>query len=139
MGRRLYSRQSNGRFRRTEETALTRSGGHATIGVASLLMIRARLDDERQVRYIVAGPCGAVEYHALAADGDPLGIEFHSPRPWYTAEEPQRCDILEGSCYPTGSSLDADACHRDYKEAAGDEEVIWRWLERRCREWAEEG
>jgi hypothetical protein len=61
-------------------------------------MIRDRRDDGRQVRYIVAGPCGAVEYHALLG-GDPLGIEYHSPRPWYTAEEPQRCDILEGPCY----------------------------------------
>jgi hypothetical protein len=105
----------------------------------AIRMIRARRDTDSQVRYVVAGPCGAVEYHALKADSDPLGIEFHSPRPWSGGDEAGRCDILEVPCYPMGSSLEGDACHRDYLESGGDEEVIWRWLERRCREWAEEG
>lgn len=107
--------------------------------MTAVRMIRARRDRGNQVRYVVAGPSGAVEYHALAANGDPLGIEFHSPKPWYTADEPQRCDILEGPCYPFGSSLDGDALNRDFEESGGDEEVIWQWLERRCRDWAEEG
>jgi hypothetical protein len=101
-------------------------------------MIRDRRDDGRQVRYIVAGPCGAVEYHALLG-GDPLGIEYHSPRPWYTAEDPQRCDILEGPCYPSGSSTGAVTLGREHEAAGGDDEVIWRALEALVRAWAQEG
>ena len=82
---------------------------------------------------------GAIEYHALARNGDPLGIEHHSPRPLYDGSTPaSRCDILEGPCYPDGTSLGADRLHREWEAAGRDDEVIWRELEIRYAHMARE-
>jgi hypothetical protein len=103
----------------------------------TIRMIRDRRDNDGQIRYVVAGPCGAVEYHALRSGG-PLGIEYHSPRPLHDEDqEPSRCDILEGPCYPGGTSTGASVLHREFEAAGGDDEVIWRELEARCRAWAQ--
>jgi hypothetical protein len=98
-------------------------------------IVRTRRDGGGRVRWILAGARGAVEYHALTLRGVPNGIEYHSPRPEYTADEPVRCDILEGPCYPTGTSLGAVSVHRAYEAAGWDEAVIWRELERRYQAW----
>jgi hypothetical protein len=100
--------------------------------------VRVHRDDDHKIRMIVAGEYGAVEYHLLAEDGDPLGIEYHSPRPRYEGDEPQRCDILEGFCYPEGTSAGAVDLCREYQRSGGDEEVIWRELETLYARWAEE-
>lgn len=94
--------------------------------------------DDRQIRYIVAGEHGAIEYHALSRNGDPLGIEHHSPRPKYDGDEPCRCDILEGPCYPDGTSEGAVRLRREFEAAGRDDEVIWRELESRYAEMAGE-
>jgi hypothetical protein len=99
---------------------------------------RVRRDDDRQWRYIAAGAAGAIEYHALRWNGDPLGIEHHSPRPLHDGDEPDRCDILEGSCYPDGTSLGARDLHRKWLDAGCDDEVIWAELETRYAEMARE-
>lgn len=84
-------------------------------------------------RYIVGGRAGAIEYHAMP--GQALGIEHHSPRPLHGAEEPSRdCDILEGPCYPDGSSMGAARLYARWLESGEDDEVIWRELETRYAE-----
>ena len=98
----------------------------------SAITRRVRRDDSRARRWIVAGPAGAIEYHELP-DGFPLGIEHHSPRPLYEGMEPCRCAILEGPCYPDGTSLGAETLRSRYLAAGCDEEVIWRELESRYR------
>ena len=101
--------------------------------------VRVRRDSDRQIRYAVAGMNEAIEYHALARNGDPLGIEHHSPRPLYDGSTPaSRCDILEGPCYPDGTSLGADRLHREWEAAGRDDEVIWRELEIRYAHMARE-
>ena len=99
---------------------------------------RARRDNDREWRYIVAGAAGAVEYHVLRHGSDPLGIERHSRRPLHEGDEPDRCDILEGPCYPDGSSLDARHLSLEWARAGFDDEVIWAELERRYAEMARE-
>lgn len=99
---------------------------------------RIHRDDDRQWRYIVAGAAGAVEYHALRRNGDALGVEYHSPRPLYNGDEPDRCDILEGPCYPSGSGYDGWHLSLAWARAGFDDEVIWGELERRYAEMARE-
>jgi|SRR5580700_1725497 hypothetical protein len=107
--------------------------------MSSDMTVRVRRDNDRRIRYIVAGMHGAIEYHALTLDGDPLGIEHHSPRPKYDGDEACRCDILEGPCYPVGTSLGALDLRRRYEAAGRDDEVIWRELEIRYGVMAREG
>lgn len=104
---------------------------------------RTRLDDDWQVRYVVAGTRGAVEYHAIRSGtghGMVLGIKYHSPRPRYGGDEPSRCYILEGPCYVDGTSLGGVELRRRWEQAGRDDEVIWQELERRYAAWvAEDG
>lgn len=93
-------------------------------------LTRERRDTTRTFRYILGGAAGAIEFHGLLPSRAPLGIEHHSPRPLHGPEEPDGgCDILEGPCYPDGTSLGAARLHTRWLEDDRDDEVIWRELE----------
>jgi hypothetical protein len=99
---------------------------------------RSRRDDQTEVRFVVEGPHGAVEYHASILSGMPLGIEYHSPRPQWDGQEPADCPVTVGPCYGDGTSRGAADLHREYAAAGYDDEVIWRELETRYAAWEAE-
>jgi hypothetical protein len=101
--------------------------------------VRARRDDKYEARYVVAGSRGAIEYHALAGNTFALGVEYHDPRPQHPGQEPQSCHILEGACYPDGSSSLAHRVRLSWLLADRDDEVIWAELEERYANWESEG
>lgn len=100
---------------------------------------RTRRDDSIEARYIVEGPRGAVEYHAISLGGQPLGIEYHARDPRWEGDKRYLCSVLaRGRCYPDGTSVGAADLHREYADAGYDEEVIWAELERRYAKWEAE-
>jgi hypothetical protein len=92
-----------------------------------------RHGDHGWTRHILAGAAGAVEYHAYP--GRAVGIEFHSPRPMFGGDvATDKCDVLEGPCYPDGNSTAAHVLREQWANAGRDDEVIWRELESRYDE-----
>lgn len=109
-------------------------GGQTQAAASGLT--RERRDGDGEVRFIVSGGREAVEYHGLTLEGQPLGIEHHSPHPKDDTDEPHNCDILDGPCYRDGTSLGAAKLHDEYVAAGRDTEVIWRGLEECHAQWA---
>jgi hypothetical protein len=100
---------------------------------------RSRRDDQIEARFVVEGPHGAVEYHAIARAGMPVGIEYHARSPRWDGDRPRRCPVLGGvCCYPDGTSR-GGGLHREYAAAGYDDEVVWRELETRYAAWEAEG
>lgn len=101
-----------------------------------------RYDDTRE-HWAVAGTRGVVELITHRVSGDGLAMAWHSPRPGDGEDpDPERCDYLEGACFPASDCWAADEVAKAY-HASGrsavrrDENVIWAELERRYEQWTE--